>query len=191
MTKTKSFYAITLTASMVLLITVIVLMSLKQWQVAGPLTIAFFVLLALGFRGYAVLQGFVFSAVIFACVAIALFYPQYFQQVYGYRLTVLIVPLIQLIMFGMGTGMSIHDFAMVFQSPRGVLIGISAQLLIMPIIGYVLASVSGLSPEIAAGIVLMGCSPSGVASNVRGPTWRCRLRSPPCLRYWLRSPPRC
>src|ERR1051325_10915045 len=38
--------------------------------------------------------------------------------------------------------------------------------MIMPVIGYTLASVSGLPPEIAAGIILVGCSPNGMASNV-------------------------
>ncbi|RIV43512.1 bile acid:sodium symporter family protein, partial [Flagellimonas pelagia] len=54
----------------------------------------------------------------------------------------------------------------IIKSPKGVLVGVTAQLAIMPIIGYVLANISGFSPEIAAGIVLIGCSPSGVASNV-------------------------
>ena len=78
----------------------------------------------------------------------------------------LIIPLIQIIMFGMGTSMSIKDFASIFKSPKGVVIGVTAQLGIMPIIGFILAKLSNFPPEIAAGIVLIGCSPSGVASNV-------------------------
>lgn len=69
-------------------------------------------------------------------------------------------------MFGMGTSMSIKDFASIFKSPKGVVIGVTAQLGIMPIIGFILAKLSNFPPEIAAGIVLIGCSPSGVASNV-------------------------
>jgi BASS family bile acid:Na+ symporter len=66
----------------------------------------------------------------------------------------------------MGTSMSIRDFGAIFKSPKGVLVGVSAQLMIMPIMGYMLAKASNFPPEIAAGIVLIGCSPSGVASNV-------------------------
>src|SRR5665811_67709 len=53
-----------------------------------------------------------------------------------------------------------------FKTPRGVVIGVAAQLLIMPLVGFALAKMSNFPPEIAAGIVLIGCSPSGVASNV-------------------------
>jgi BASS family bile acid:Na+ symporter len=69
-------------------------------------------------------------------------------------------------MFGMGTSMSIKDFGSIIKAPKGVLVGVSAQLGIMPIMGYALAKLSNFPPEIAAGIVLIGCSPSGVASNV-------------------------
>ncbi|WP_235932890.1 bile acid:sodium symporter family protein [Flagellimonas sediminis] len=133
---------------------------------AGPFIIAFFVLLAIGFNGYKMLKGFVFAVLIFAGVALSLYWPQYFVQIWDFKLTALIIPLIQIIMFGMGTSMSIKDFAEIIKSPKGVLVGVTAQLAIMPIIGYVLANISGFPPEIAAGIVLIGCSPSGVASNV-------------------------
>jgi BASS family bile acid:Na+ symporter len=69
-------------------------------------------------------------------------------------------------MFGMGISMSFKDFATVFKSPKAVLVGVSAQLGVMPFIGFLLAKMSGFPPEIAAGIVLVGASPSGVASNV-------------------------
>ncbi|MBM1105752.1 bile acid:sodium symporter family protein [Aurantibacter crassamenti] len=103
---------------------------------------------------------------IFAGVAAALYYPYLFLEINGYKLTGLIIPLIQIIMFGMGTSMSVKDFAAVFKTPKGVFIGVSAQLLIMPLVGFALAKTSDFPPEIAAGIVLIGCSPSGVASNV-------------------------
>ena len=133
---------------------------------AGPLWIAFFATLALGFSGYKWLNGYVFTAMIFAGVTLALYYPEFFIQIGDFQLTGLIIPLIQIIMFGMGASMSINDFAEIFKSPKGVVVGVTAQLGIMPIMGFVLAKFSGLPPEIAAGIVLIGCSPSGVASNV-------------------------
>jgi BASS family bile acid:Na+ symporter len=103
---------------------------------------------------------------IFGVVALAMFFPTYFQEIKGYQLSSLITPLIQVIMFGMGTSLSIRDFSEVVKSPKSVLIGVFAQFLIMPLLGLALASLSGLPAEIAAGIILAGSSPSGTASNV-------------------------
>jgi BASS family bile acid:Na+ symporter len=69
-------------------------------------------------------------------------------------------------MFGMGTSMSMKDFAAVIKTPKGVAIGVLSQFIIMPLLGYMLARATGFPPEIAAGIILIGCSPSGLASNV-------------------------
>ena len=135
-------------------------------ELAGPLLIAFFLALAFGFRGYDSLKGFAYTTVIFAAVTMALYYPVYFVSVGDFKLTGLITPLIQIIMFGMGTSMSAKDFVAVFKTPKGVVIGIVAQFMIMPSMGYFLATLTDFPPEIAAGIVLIGCSPSGLASNV-------------------------
>ena len=62
------------------------------------------------------------------------------------------------IMFGMGTSMSFKDFAGVIKMPKGVFIGVVSHFIIMPLIGFTLASLSNFPPEIAAGIVLVGCS---------------------------------
>ena len=83
-----------------------------------------------------------------------------------FRFTTLFIPLLQLIMFAMGTTLSVADFTRVFKMPAGVLIGLVCQFTIMPLIGFGLARSFGLPPEIAAGLVLVGCSPSGLASNV-------------------------
>lgn len=133
---------------------------------SGPFIIGFFVFLGLGISGNKSLNTYVFTILVFAGVSLALYYPDYFTYIGDFKLTILIIPLIQIIMFGMGTSMSIGDFGAIFKSPKGVLIGVSAQLGIMPLMGYALAKLSGFPPEIAAGIVLIGCSPSGVASNV-------------------------
>lgn len=132
----------------------------------GPFVIACFLLMALSFQGYEHLKGYSFTILIFAAVSTSLYYPQYFLEWGGFKLSGLIIPLLQVIMFGMGTAMSLNDFAAVVKTPKGVVIGILAQFTIMPLLGITLASVSGLPPEIAAGIILVGCSPSGVASNV-------------------------
>jgi BASS family bile acid:Na+ symporter len=95
-----------------------------------------------------------------------MYYPQYFRNVGDFELKVLIVPLLQIIMFGMGSQMSVRDFAGVIKMPKGVIVGILCQFTIMPIVGITLAKAFGFGPEVAAGIVLVGSSPSGLASNV-------------------------
>lgn len=132
----------------------------------GPLAIGFFATLAVGFRGFDRLKGFTYSTVIFAAVTTALYYPHPFIEQHGFKLATLITPLIQVIMFGMGTSMSVGDFIGVARTPRAVAIGVILQFTIMPSLGFALASLSGFPPEIAAGIVLIGCAPSGLASNV-------------------------
>jgi bile acid:Na+ symporter, BASS family len=133
---------------------------------AGWLLMLFFACLALGFRGYKSLRGLSFTVSIFAAVSLALYFPQYFKSWNGFKLSLLITPLIQLIMFGMGTTMSLKDFAGVIKTPKGVLIGVVSHFIIMPSLGFFLASISGLPVEIAAGLILIGCSPNGLASNV-------------------------
>lgn len=112
------------------------------------------------------LAGLTFTSAVITCVAAALLYPHLFLTVGGYKLTGLIVPLIQIIMFGMGTTLSVGDFARVLVMPRGVLIGLLLQFLVMPITGYLLATAFGFTGEVAAGVVLVGAAPGGVASNV-------------------------
>ena len=108
--------------------------------------------------------GFTLSIVL--AVIIAMIWPQYFRAVGDYKLSNLIIPLLQVIMFGMGTEMSLNDFAGVIKTPKSVLIGVSAQFIIMPLVGYAIATGLGFEPEVAAGIVLVGSVPCGVASNV-------------------------
>lgn len=133
---------------------------------AGPFIIAFFIMLSIACRGWELLKGFTFTIIIFAAVTAALYYPQYFVEVKGFKLSGLITPLLQLIMFGMGTSMGIKDFAGVIKMPKGVFIGVGSHFLIMPLLGFTLAKLSGFPPEIAAGLILVGCSPNGTASNV-------------------------
>ena len=159
-------YTVAFGMAALLFLICLVMIFLGRISQIGPLMIVLFATLAFGFSGYTVLKGYIFTAMIFAGVSLAMFYPNYFIEVGGFKLTGLIIPLIQIIMFGMGTSMSLKDFAAVVKTPKGVVAGVVAQLAIMPIIGYLLANLSGLPPEIAAGIVLIGCSPSGVASNV-------------------------
>lgn len=133
---------------------------------AGPLYVAFFLALAIGIRAFPTFKGLSYTVIILAAVTTAMFYPAPFVEINGFKLATLITPLLQLIMFGMGTSMSFNDFAGVIKMPKGVFIGVTSHFLIMPTIGYTLAKLSGFPPEIAAGIILIGCSPNGMASNV-------------------------
>lgn len=148
------------------LMMIVMMLLLGKGEDVGLMLTAFFLCLALGFRGYETLRGFSFTVLIFASVTVAMFYPSYFQQINGFDLKKLITPLLQIIMFGMGTAMSIKDFAGVVKMPKGVLVGMLCQFTIMPLVGYSLAQLLGVNPEIAAGIILIGSAPSGLASNV-------------------------
>lgn len=159
-------YKIMLLVAVCCLAIVLILLVSGNVAKAGPFLIAFFVALAIGFRGYSVWKPYAYPAVIFAAVTLALYYPQHFGTVRGFALTALITPLLQLIMFGMGTSMSLKDFAGVIRMPKGVVVGVFSHFLIMPSVGFILATVSGFPAEIAAGIILIGCSPNGMASNV-------------------------
>ena len=131
----------------------------------GALVVLCFVLLALGVRGTRA-SGFAFTIWVAAFVSAAMFYPGAFGSLFGYQLSGLIVPLIQIIMFGMGTQLTLGDFRRVLVLPKPVLIGIALQFSIMPLVGKGVAVLFTSDPEVAAGMVLVGSSPGGVASNV-------------------------
>jgi bile acid:Na+ symporter, BASS family len=135
-------------------------------QTAGPFLITGFMALAFGVRGFEAVKGFSYSLWIFTAVTVSMFYPQYFLSVGDFELKKLIVPLLQIIMFGMGSQMALSDLAGVIKMPKGVIAGIICQFTIMPVVGVTIAVTFGFPPEIAAGIVLVGTSPSGLASNV-------------------------
>ncbi len=93
-------------------------------------------------------------------------FPPWFFGLGDREMSVLFIPVLQVIMFAMGTTLSVADFTRVFKMPSGVLIGLVCQFTIMPCVGFGLAYSFALPTEIAAGLVLVGCSPSGLASNV-------------------------
>jgi BASS family bile acid:Na+ symporter len=159
-------YTILLIISFICLTAVMFMLALGyRSEISIPL-VAFFALLAIGVRGFETFRGFSYTIWIFAAVTIAMSYPQYFIAIGDFQMKQMIVPLLQVIMFGMGTAMSLHDFAGVVKMPKAVLIGICCQFTIMPLLGFTLSQVFAFPPEIAAGIVLIGCVPCGLASNV-------------------------
>lgn len=92
---------------------------------------------------------------------IALWVPELFVWLKAY------IPwMLGIIMFGMGMTMTLSDFKGVIHSPKAVLIGVVAQFVVMPGLAYVLCKLFALAPEIAIGVILVGCCPGGTASNV-------------------------
>jgi len=81
-------------------------------------------------------------------------------------LKVAIVPLLGLVMFAMGMTLTAGDFLTVLQRPFPVVLGVVLQFLLMPLAAWVLAKLAGLPPQLAVGLILVGCSPGGTASNV-------------------------
>ena len=75
-------------------------------------------------------------------------------------------PMLGLIMFGMGMTLSPQDFRIVFSRPKDVIIGCAAQFTVMPLLAWVLSWLFDLPPELALGVILVGCCPGGTASNV-------------------------
>jgi bile acid:Na+ symporter, BASS family len=114
----------------------------------------------------AFISKFSFTILILLSACLAMAFPNLFLKIGHFELKKLIIPLLQIIMFGMGTTMSIADFSLVLKTPKAVIIGLICQFTIMPFLGYFLANLFGFQGEIAAGIILIGCSPSGLASNV-------------------------
>ncbi|MEX2232964.1 MAG: bile acid:sodium symporter family protein [Cyclobacteriaceae bacterium] len=122
--------------------------------------------MAISFQGFEKLRGFSYTFWILTAVTFSLYYPEYFTGIGDFSFKLLIVPLLQLIMFGVGTTMGYKDFGAIFRTPKAVIIGLTCQFTIMPLVGFTIANAFNFPPEIAAGVILIGCVPSGLASNV-------------------------
>lgn len=104
-------------------------------------------------------KTFALWVIIFA--VLGFLFPDTFKQ-----LTPYIVTLLGIIMFGMGLTLSLGDFKEVGKRPFEVLIGVMSQFIIMPLLAVLLTRIIPMSPEIAAGVILVGCCPGGTSSNV-------------------------
>lgn len=71
-----------------------------------------------------------------------------------------------IIMLGMGVTLTVRDFREVLKMPWQVGIGVAAQFLVMPLVGWAVANLFGLPPELKLGVILVSCCPGGTASNV-------------------------
>ncbi|MGM9531887.1 bile acid:sodium symporter family protein [Intestinibacter sp.] len=92
---------------------------------------------------------------------VAFFFPPMFSWATSYTSLLLGVA-----MFGMGLTIKLDDFRIVFTRPKELLIGCFAQFTIMPLLAFCLAKAFHLSPDLAIGVILVGCCPGGTASNV-------------------------
>lgn len=82
-------------------------------------------------------------------------------------LTAIFLPLaLFVIMLGMGLSLTVDDFKRVLVQPKGVTVGLFAQLVILPVVGYLLAIIFPLSPELAVGVMILASCPGGATSNL-------------------------
>ena len=116
-------YKLFLGGAFISLLIFVLLLIMGMSSKTGPYLSLFFILLALGFQGIGRLKGFSYAVCIFAAVTISMYFPQFFLKAGDFELKGLIVPLLQIIMFGMGSQMSVRDFAGVIKMPKGVLVG--------------------------------------------------------------------
>lgn len=82
-------------------------------------------------------------------------------------LTTVFLPLaLFIIMMGMGLGLTIKDFQRVLIEPKAVILGSIAQLIMLPVVGFILASIFPLTPELAVGVMILAACPGGATSNL-------------------------
>lgn len=70
------------------------------------------------------------------------------------------------IMLGMGLSLQVNDFKRIFVYPKAILVGLFNQLIILPLIGFVLVSAFSVKPEVAIGIMILAACPGGPTSNL-------------------------
>lgn len=71
-----------------------------------------------------------------------------------------------IIMFSLGLGLTINDFLRVIKYPKNFLVGFICQVILLPVIAFILINLITLTPEIALGVMIIAAAPGGVTSNV-------------------------
>lgn len=107
------------------------------------------------------MSSLVFPILVLAVSIVAYLIPGPFAQLPG-----LIVPLLVVIMFSMGLSLTVADFKRVVSRPKAVGLGLVLQFSVMPVAALAIGTALGLPLEFVVGMVLVGCSPGGTASNV-------------------------
>lgn len=112
------------------------------------------------------MKNLTYTISIIIAVTIAYIFPDYFTSIGDFKMSKLILPLLQIIMFGVGATLTFADFTAVIKTPKKIIVGMLCQFTIMPFVGFAIAKSFNFPPEIAAGLILIGSCPSGLASNV-------------------------
>jgi BASS family bile acid:Na+ symporter len=71
-----------------------------------------------------------------------------------------------IIMFGLGLGLTVADFTRLLKIPRDFIVGFFGQVILLPIVAFILIQIISLPPEIALGTMIIAAAPGGVMSNV-------------------------
>lgn len=155
-------------ASALLAIALVIGVIIQQPSLYKPVALATAISLAIGLGSVQSLKGYQYTAWIISAVVAGMIFPEAFKSWGGINLRdkTLILVIIQLVMFGMGTHMSLKDFSGLASTGKGVVVGLFCHFSIMPLMGLLLTKVFHFEPEIAAGIILIGSCSSGLASNV-------------------------
>ena len=107
------------------------------------------------------MNAFIFPVTALLCAALGYAMPGVFTP-----LKTLIVPLLITIMLGMGMTLTLRDFADIFSKKRALILGVALQFIVMPLAGLGVSRLLNLNDELTAGMMLVGTSAGGTASNV-------------------------
>ena len=80
--------------------------------------------------------------------------------------TVALPLILAFIMFTLGLGLRIGDFLRVFTIPKAFAVGVLNQMILLPVVGFAIALILGLPPELAVGMMILALCPGGVTTNV-------------------------
>ncbi len=78
----------------------------------------------------------------------------------------IVLPILTLLMFELGLNLKIEDFKLFKTRPRPVLAGLIGQIIVLPLLAWLLGQAFGLEPNFLIGFVLIACCPGGSSSNV-------------------------
>ncbi len=78
----------------------------------------------------------------------------------------IVLPILIILMFDLGLGLTVSDFGLIFKRPRALLTGLLGQILFLPLLAFTLGTFFGLSNELFIGLLLIACCPGGSSSNV-------------------------
>ncbi|GAA4275835.1 bile acid:sodium symporter family protein [Aquimarina mytili] len=80
--------------------------------------------------------------------------------------TIILASSLIIIMLGMGLSLVVDDFRRIFVYPKAILVGLANQIVLLPLLGFALASLFPLQPDISVGIMILAACPGGPTSNL-------------------------